>query len=287
MSAKLKKALSSAVLRILRPLVRVLLRNGVPYGTFAELAKWVYVDVADRDFRIKGRKQTNSRISVITGLSRKEVLRVQRMETPEDKAAVERYNRAARVIGGWVRDHRFAGPDGRPATLPFDGGERSFSALVREHSGDVPPRAILDELHRVGAVEVDEDGSVRLMAEAYVPNTGEIDKVGILGVDVAELIGTIDHNLRHDATGARFQRKVAYDNLPAEVLPKFRALSHERAQALLEELDRWLVQHDRDANPSTEGTGRHKAGIGIYYFEEDLGDEPKGTGHDKRREKQK
>jgi len=85
------------------------------------------------------------------------------------------------------------------------------------------------------------------------------------------LISTIDHNLQADGSPDEiplFQRKVLYDNLPAEVLPEFRALSAESSQKLLEKLDAWLAERDRDNNPEIEGTGRHVAGIGIYYFEE-------------------
>ena len=66
---------------------------------------------------------------------------------------------------------------------------------------------------------------------------------------------------------------MAYDNLPAEVLPEFRKLSAKRAQELLEKLDRWLAERDRDVTPSVKGTGRNRAGLGIYYFEEPYVDE--------------
>lgn len=273
MDTPLNKALTAAVLRMLRPLVRILLRNGVSYGAFADLAKWVFVDVADKEFAIPGRKQSVSRVSVITGLSRKEVGRVQAIATPDDAAAEERYNRAARVLAGWLRDGRFREKTGEPAPLPFEGAAVSFSDLVKEHSGDVPARAILDELLRVGAVEKRDDGRIALRARAYVPTTGEADKLHILGTDVAQLIATIDHNLQQGTDAPRFQRKVAYDNLPAEALPGFRALSADKAQRLLEELDRWLGEHDRDANPSVQGTGRKRAGIGIYYFEDDVSED--------------
>jgi hypothetical protein len=268
------KALTSAVLRILRPLVRILLRNGVSYGTFTDLAKAVFVDVADKDFSIPGRKQTVSRISVLTGLTRKDVVRLQELGSPEDAVAERRYNRAARVVAGWVRDRRFSSAE-TPAELSFDGEANSFSELVRAYSGDVPPRAILDELTRVGAVARTSDGRVRLLARAYVPQTGDEDKLHILGTDVALLIATIDHNLRHGKETPRFQRKVAYDNLPVEIIPKFQALSREKGQQLIEEMDAWLSQHDRDINPDVTGTGRKHAGIGIYYFEEEMPEEKK------------
>jgi hypothetical protein len=268
MNDKHLKPLYAAVLRLLRPLIRILLRNGVSYGTFSDFAKWVYVDVASEEFGIRGRKQSVSRVSVITGLSRKEVTRVRQLPRPDDRTSSERYNRAARVIAAWRRESNFQDADGKPAPLPVVGPGVTFSELVRRFSGDVPARAILDELILVGAVKRLEDGRVRLLMPAYVPTSSETDKLHILGTDVGHLISTIDHNLKPDPISPFFQRKVAYDNLPDEALPQFRKLSAKRGQTLLESLDRWLAQRDRDVAPSVKGTGRNRAGLGIYYFEE-------------------
>ena len=149
MTVRVNKALSAAVLRLLRPLVRLLLRHGIPYGAFADLAKWVYVDVAEKEFNLPGRKPSVSHASVITGLTRKEVSRVKKIEAPDDAAAESQYNRAARVIGGWLSDRRFVDAQGEPRVLPLEEGEHSVLELVRAYSGDMPVRAVLDELKRV------------------------------------------------------------------------------------------------------------------------------------------
>jgi len=267
------KALSAAILRILKPLVRILLRHGISYNTFADLAKWAYIDVATREFALPGRKQTTSRVSILTGLTRKEVKRISELKHPEDQASAERYNRAARVIAAWQREGEFLESDGQPKDLPIAGEEASFTELVRRYSGDIPVRAIKDELLRVGAVEELPDGRLRLLARAYIPKKSEKDKIHILGTDVAFLISTIDHNLQTQVSEPFFQRKVAYDNLPQEILPQFRLLAAKKAQNLLEKLDKWLAQHDRDTNPEIKGTGRNRAGLGIYYFEEPCAEE--------------
>ncbi len=262
------KPLFAAIVRLLRPLVRILLRNGVSYSTFADSVKWVYVDVASKEFGIKRRKQSTSRISVITGLSRKEVTRVRQLPRPHDRSGTEKYNRAARVIAAWRRDKHFIDGMGNPALLPIAGPGASFGELVKRFSGDVPVRATLDELIRIGAVERLKDDKIRLRVQSYVPESSDADKIHILGTDVSHLIATIDHNLQTHPAGPFFQRKVAYDNLPDEILPVFRKHSAKRAQALLESLDHWLAQRDRDVTPTVEGTGRNLAGIGIYYFEQ-------------------
>jgi hypothetical protein len=276
MDVSLKKstALAAAATRILTPLIRVLLRNGVSFQSFAEISKRAYVNVAMNDFGIPGRKPSASRVAILTGLTRKEIQRLTATGQPSDPEGAERYNRAARVVAGWVRDREFNGPDGEPLALAADGAAPSFAELVRRHGGDVPARAVLDELLRVGAVERDPaDGRIRLLERAYIPRTSDLDKVEILGSDASDLIDTIDHNMRQGGSDPRFQRKVMYDNLPAEVIPKFRELSAARGQELLELLDRWLSERDRDVNPSQQGSGRVRAGIGIYYFEEDLSHE--------------
>jgi len=265
-------ALHTAIRTLLRPLVRILLRNGVPLGVLVEFAKKAYVDVALQELVPGGRKPSLSRASVITGLTRKEVSRLAALEggvAPES----QQYNRAARVVSGWVRDRRYHDGRGRPASLPPEGAQRSFAELVRRYSGDMPARAVLDELLRVGAVRELRNGRIQLVTRAYVPATGEREKLAILGSDVASLIATIDHNLTHPPEQALFQRKVAYDNLPAEALPRIRGEATRKAQKLLEELDRMMARHDRDVNPAAGGTGRKRALLGIHYHEDDLGED--------------
>ncbi|MFQ5598082.1 MAG: DUF6502 family protein [Nitrospiria bacterium] len=270
MTSKTNQILFSAVLKLLRPLVRIFLRNNVPYGTFADLAKRVYVTVSIEEFGIPGRKQTDSRVSIITGLTRKEVRRIKELPGLHegDEAISQQYHRAARVVSGWVRDREFLKTDGQPADLLVEGSGATFSALVKKYSGDMPVRAMLDELLRVNSVERLENDRIRLKARAYLPDTEEGEKLTILGTEVKDLIATIDHNIcsKEDRF---FQRNVTYDNLPVEILERFRQLSSKQGQALLEEMDLWLAQHDRDTNPSIEGTGRKRAGISVFYFEED------------------
>jgi hypothetical protein len=259
--------LSAAVARLLRPLVRLLLRHGVSYGTFADIAKQVFVGVATEDFALKGRKQSVSRVSLLTGLTRKEVARIQELPPPQDREIEEQHNRAARVIGGWLRDPDFLDADGAPLPLPIDKGEHCFAALVRRHSGDVPVRAVLDELLRVGAVDKVERGRIRLRTRGYVPQASAAEKLHMLGTDVEALIATIDHNLDPESKEPLLQRKVMYDNLPDEVLEALRRRAARQGQELLLALNDWMAEHDRDATPDVKGTGRNRAGVGVYYFE--------------------
>ena len=263
------QALTVAVERVLRPLFRILLRNHMSFKAFVDIAKDTYVGVAADEFGIPGKKTSVSRIALLSGMTRKEVQRLLDAPPTNDAEAGERYNRAARVVAGWVRDPDFSDADGNPRVLSLQDGGAGFAELVRRFSGDIPFRAILDELLRVRVVEKVDDNTVRLKTRAYVPESGDADKLNILGNDVADLVTTIDHNLQHGAADPFFQRKVMYDNVPVEALQEFRRLSGAQAQSLLERLDKWLSQHDRDTS-GTSGTGQVRTGIGIYYFEEDV-----------------
>lgn len=269
-----RSVIVATIVKILTPLVRIILRNGISYGTFAELAKKTFVKVAVNDFTIEGRKQSISRVSVITGLNRKEVKRLfdSRPEN-ENAEQEERYNRAARVIAGWRREAAYRKGMGKPTELPIEGEGASFAAMVKRYSGDMPVRAVLDELERIGAVARSADGHVKLVTRSFLPQADENMKLTILGTDVAQLISTIGFNLEAESGQVRLQRKVYYDNLPKEALAPFNKLSKEEAQNLLEHLDAYLAQYDRDTNPDVKGTGRYTAGIGIYYFEESTDDE--------------
>lgn len=268
MEENLTKAIAAAITNLLRPMVMFLLRNGVPYQIFADIAKRVYVDLATEKFDIPGRKQSKSRVAILTGLSRREVLRVKRLPAQDDLGALDRINRAARVIAGWLRDRRFSDESGHPTDLPFDGGNVCFLQLVKLYSGDAPARAVLDELVRVGVVERTPDGRIRLLERSYIPKAGEIDKIAMLGSDPSDLFSTIDHNICHP-DAPFFQRKVNYDNLPSEALPELKKLAGEQSQELLERMDRWMSERDRDVNLRVAGTGRKRAVVGIYYFQED------------------
>ena len=268
--AEFPTALRTALAHLLRPLFRVLLRHQMSFQAFEALAKRIYVDVAISDFGIPGKKPSISRASILSGLTRKEVQRLVSEPVAPEAGATERYNRAARVITAWTRDPGFCDAHGEPQALEPSDGTLSFAMLVRRNAGDVPVRAVLDELLRVGAVRRRDDGRLELVTRAYVPQRSAIDKIAILGADVADLIDTIDHNIEHGDTDARFQRKVMYRNVPVSALADFRKLSGAQAQALLEKLDKWLSERSETSPTGRSDPPRARAGIGIFYFEEHL-----------------
>ncbi|MCZ6657652.1 MAG: DUF6502 family protein [Gammaproteobacteria bacterium] len=259
-----EQKLMHAARRIVRSLVRILLRNGIASDALTELVRQTYVDVADQEFGIEGKRQTIARISVITGLNRKEVSRLRGLD-PLDRADAVWRNRAAHVLASWLRDEAFLDRKGDPVDLAFSGDVPSFEALVKKHSGDMYPRSVADELLRTGAIE-EVGGKLRMTKRGYVPSADPERIIDILGLDTAELMETIDHNLQAGEDDERlFQLKVLSDNVPVEYLDEFNAYSRRLSRPVLEELSRWLAERDRGQDWSGDDE-RVEVGLGIYQI---------------------
>ncbi len=259
--SELESSLLRAARRILRPLVRILLRNGITANVFQELARKVFVDVAYDEFGIDGKPQTLARVSVITGLNRKEVARLHKLEGLAD-ADRAWWNRAGTVIAGWTTDEEFQTSAGYPLDLTFAGPSPNFSDLVKRYSGDMYPRSVADELLRLGAIE-EVDGRYRLSNRGYVPGADPAAMVDILGMDTSEFIETIDHNLQSEEK--LLQAKVLANNLPEEHLAAFNAFSKRVSLNAVDEIARWLNEHD--AGKDDSGTdARFAAGIGFFQI---------------------
>lgn len=263
MTNRLHAALFAALSKLLRPLVRVFLRNGLAYGQFAEIVKQVFVDVAYQEFQPKHRKQSDAHVAVVTGLTRKEVRRLRQIEKGEDSAALEKYNRATRVISAWLNDPRFQDGKGGAAILPLEGHDNSFSELVRAYSGDMKTISMLSALEQAGTVRREND-RVRLIKHAYVPGSDPIEKINILGNDCNELLSTIDHNLVAPPDQLRFQRKASNTRIDASQAALIHEMLKVKGQALLEVIDTKMTDIENDFQDSTN---TRTVSVGIYFYE--------------------
>lgn len=251
---------------MLNPIVQLLMRYEVSHSEFTELSRKSYVDVAFEHFSLPDRKPTNSRVSVITGLSRKEVVRLKDLEIDQPPQTKGPINRATRVIGGWLSNDRFLDDKGEPRVLPLRGEPDSFDDLVAEYSGGITSRAVLDELVRVGAVEKVGKDAVRLNHLGYVPQNNAEEMIELLSSHMADFMSTMLFNLTKRDLPARFQRQVVYKDIPEGLLEEFQKLNHDKSMELLRELNNWLsenIDKRKEQNPAEPCV---RAGVGIYYF---------------------
>jgi hypothetical protein len=263
MSDSTNSVLHVALYRILRALAKVTLRYGMSVGAFTELVRRAHVDAAEEILQESDREPLPSRVCVLTGLYRKEVIRLKRLPPLKSEKFDVRYDRSARIISGWVRDPDFRTRSNRPAVLKIDAAKNSFSELVRRYGGDMTPHAVLEELIELNVVELTRTHRVKLLERAFVPSEDVCSALQVLGVDTEDLINTIAFNIRVTPEERRFQRKVIYVNIPKRHLELFRQYAATQSQALLEALDRWLAEHD--AELSDKGASGARVGLGIYH----------------------
>lgn len=252
-----------ALFRILKSMAAIAMRYGISAGAMTELVRRAYVEAAEESLLAQNKSMQTSRICALTGLYRKEVVRLKELPPVEETGADDRYNRSSRVITGWLRDRDFLTASGKPAVLKLE-AENGFNELVRRYSGDMTPRAMMEELVRLKVVEKSERNTVKLLNRGFIPQQDEITGIQILGKDTADLIDTIHHNLNATGEQRNFQRKVSYVHIPERHTDAFRKFAAKSSQDLLESLDRWLARHDTE-HPS-EGTPGSRLGLGIYMF---------------------
>lgn len=257
------ESLQKAVTRLLQPLVRLLLRHGVSHAEFSNWAKQAYVEQAALHFGIDGKTPTVSRISIVTGINRKEVKRIHELPDAVD-TGLSKHNRAVRVVTGWLQDAEFCDSRHRPRVLNYGDLADSFNLLVKRYGGDVPARAMLDELSRVGTVS-NNGGRIKLLHKGYVPHQSESALLDMFSVSATDLLNTLEHNLTQ-THHRQLQMSVAYDKVTSQGVEHFKALSSEQAMELLRGLDTVLSQYDADANPDVEGDGEHRVGLGVYFI---------------------
>jgi hypothetical protein len=268
MDAKLQKALVTALHKLFKPLVQILIRNGISFPMAAEVLKRCYLNVAADDFREPGgRKMSAARLSLLTGMHRKDIARLRSLPDPTIDRRWEAQNHLAQLVLMWANDAAYCLPNGSPRELPIEGPAPSFESLVVACTGDVPVVTTLEELVRIGTVERINESTVKLKSRVYYPAQNEREKLWVLGNAGADLYDTIGHNLQHAGKASRYQSYVYFDNLPDEVLAQIRERANQSADRFMKETLEWLKAYDRDENPTVGGGGRNRAGVGVYYFE--------------------
>lgn len=267
MNSDVQSRLMSTVYACMRPFARVLLRSGVTYKSFAEIAKTAFVHEALLERDSKGRVTNASRVAVRTGLSRKEVRRVSEqtlVKGSSKSVAADHAGPPARVLHTWHFDPRFIGSDGAPLDLGFEGESPSFTDLVKAVAGDVPPGAVRAELFRAGAAQELENGRLRPTKRYFVPGDFDEKAITVMSGMLFPFVSGVDHNSNPARKSAGFIQRIAYARLSAEDREVFRAWSRAEATRFIESIDDWLTEREIR---SDESANDPISGIGVFYYE--------------------
>ncbi len=252
---------------ILRPLVKAMIAHGMTLPTLVGLLKEIFVEVAEKEFSLKGRRLTDSRISILTGVHRKNVREIRQQGARPGQSA--RAGVAPTVVGRWLGDPRYRDQFGRPRTLPRLASEKaalSFEGLVLEVSTDIRARTVLDELLRQGLVEIDErHDQVRLLAEAFVPKAGSDAQFDFYRLNLHDHVAAATDNLlTKDNAPPFFERAMYYDELDRGSVEALQQEANAQGLTMLQDLNAkaLLRQQDDRGKPGA----RHRIRVGVYVY---------------------
>jgi hypothetical protein len=272
-SATPSPALVLALRRVLRPLVRLMVSRGVTYPYLAELLKGLFVDVADKEFRIGPKAPTDSRVSLVTGVHRKDVSRLRQELDASTETVPSVVSLGAQLVAVWMGSERYLDEAGKPRPLPrfiSEGGDVSFEALVASVNSDIRSRVVLDEWLRLGVVRFDDERRVCLNAEAFVPAEGFDEKAFYLGHNLHDHAAAAAHNL----LGGKppfLERSVHYDRLTPGTIAQLARQSEELGmKALLAVNKSAMAAEEKDAAQPAAANPlpRQRMTFGIYFYAE-------------------
>lgn len=268
MSQTVKNALVNACRILLRPIALVLLKGGMTWREFSELSKSVFVSVATEEFGIRGRPTNVSRVSILTGISRKEVKRQRDLLDTAQSLSSSKTTDATRVLSGWHQDPLYQHENGQPLAIPPNGPAPSFEALFHAYGGDTPEQTLLRELRNAGSIAETGDGTFVALRRYHMPE--EIDEltVGFFGTNLHDHARTLSNNLTAKPEMRLFEGFAVDDRVHPDAVSDFRTFLDQQGQEFLEKIDDWLSQHRIDADDSSSSPVR--LGLGIYAIEGQL-----------------
>ena len=265
----IQRQILGAFLVVLKPVARILLRYGIGFREFSEIAKTAFVDVASSDFGLRGRPTNISRVAVMTGLTRKEVRRLRDKIAEGKDTVIVKPTPMWDILHYWHPDRDFLDSTGRPAKLPFAGENSSFSSLVRHYGGDIPPGAMRTELKRVGAIAEDEEGNLSVLKRTFRPKGDHESLVASLVHGVYPLIATVSHNTDPDRVGPTWTQRIAFTQaVRKDDVPRIKRITADRIGAFAESVDDLFIAYETLNEPETTEDEKTTLAVGVFYFED-------------------
>ncbi len=266
-AGELPAPLVAALRRILRPLIRLLLSHGIRFQTFCDLVKSTYIQVAEEEFRLDSKAQTDSRISLLTGVHRRDVKRL-RSESLAVSSLSLQASMSAQLLAMWSGRTEYLDSQSVPLPLPrlvSKGGEHSFEALVRSVSKDFRARVVLDEWLRQGIATLDEQDNVHLAADAFVSPQGIEEKAFYFGQNIHDHLAATVHNLS-GVTPPFLERCVYYDKLTAESVKEYERVAKSAGMRALHTVNRHAIELQKQDTGKSDAV--YRTNFGIYNFSE-------------------
>lgn len=256
------------VLRLLQPLVRLLVKNGVTYPAFAAALKRVFLDAARAELAQRGMAETDSAVTLLSGVHRRDVRELTRGAAATAAAPPPAVGLAGEVVARWQSDPDTTDRRGRPRTLQRGDAATpgSFDALVAGVSRDVRPRAVADELLRLGVLREDADG-LHLDRAGFVPREGFDEMSWLMAQNLHDHAAAAAANLQGE--GNFLEQAVYVDRLGADSAAALQKVSVQAWKlAFKTVMAEAQARFDADERDLPVAEPRHRARFGVYFYSE-------------------
>jgi|TARA_B110000090_G_scaffold199823_1_gene240142 hypothetical protein len=249
-----------AIERILRPLVRSLIAQGIILPMLHRMLKRIYVNAA-QDYQLQNKSMTDSRISLLTGVHRKDLKFLRESSVTKDHKSNTPVG--ARVLAEWTGNRAYLDKDGSTAALAKL-GPGSFTDLVETVNTDIRPRTLLDDWLSKEVVYLDESDRVCLNRDSLMLSHKKSELIDFFGTNLSDHIATATHNLEHPNQRV-LERATYYSDLRPESVETIRVYAQSKAMETLVEINKIahaLAQEDQGKYGANQ---RFKFGTYFYH----------------------
>lgn len=267
--------IANALKRVFRPFIKLMLANNLTYTFIIDVIKALFVEVAEQEFSQNGKRMTDARISLMSGVHRKDVKRLRELQPGVEDVMPENVSLGTQLVALWNANPKYLDPEGMPKPLArFSSAntEVSFEGLVRSLSTDIHPRAVLDEWLRLGVAKIDEQNFVHLTTDMYIAQEGFEEKVYYFGHNLHDhaqaAIANVMSNHPNENHPSFLERCVHYDTLTSGSVDEITALAKKLGMKNLREINKFadaLAVQDAE-----KPAANMRMTYGIYYYYEPM-----------------
>ena len=260
--------LLKAVSWLCKPLIRLLISNGITFPQFRDVLKGLYVNVAEQDLLYKGKDVSDSRLFILTGVHRKDIKRLRQMSADASLQNSQSTSLGGAIVARWLDTEDFLDDKGEPRCLSRNSKNdlAGFEQLVTEVNKDVRPRAILDEWLHSGIVSINEKDEICLNQKAFVPSKNFNDQSFYLARNVHDHLAACENNMQ-STNPPMMERSVYYSSLTPESIKKLKNITQKEGSELLQKINHEaMLLQQQDENK--EGASQRMR-FGCYWFDED------------------
>ena len=259
-----------ALRRLLRPLVRLLIRAGITFPILSDLLRCLYVTTAAEDLATDARARSDSRLTLLTGVHRKEIRRLREAAVPADEPPPAVVTLNSQLIARWLGLEAYTDEAGDPLPLPRGAdpnGGPSFDALVASVTTDLRPRTVLDSWIAQGFASIGADDRVRLNVSAFVPREGREAQLFYFARNLHDHMAAAAANISAPDAAPFMERSLHYDRLSPEAASRLENAARAAARQLLVDLNRMALSLV-DAEKLAPDAATRRLNFGVYLYTE-------------------